>query len=239
MRLDRWLAAVAGLSRSQARSAIRSGQVQLQGQCVRQIAMQVDPGMQMRWQGSDHLFSESAQRYLMYHKPVGEVCSREDAHHPLVFDRWSVVEGQHLMTVGRLDCDTSGLLLLTTDGQWSQQLRKPGRHVKTYDVLLYNDLTEIMREQLLGGVELRGEAGRIQVCWLEQQGDRQVRMGVSEGRYHLVRRLWAAVGNHVVALHRSAIGAVVLDEQLEAGHWRDLREDEISLLDVSNSECSK
>ena len=125
--------------------------------------------------------------------------------------------------VGRLDKDTSGLLLLTDDGDWSHRITSPRHHcAKVYVADLADALVADAEQRLADGIRLRNEASPTRPASLQRLTDRRVRIEVTEGRYHLVRRLFAALGNRVTALHRERIGGLTLDTRLAPGEWREL-----------------
>jgi len=166
---------------------------------------------------------------LMMHKPAGYVCSSKDVS-PLVYEL--LPERFRFRTpiiapIGRLDFDTSGLLLLTDDGQLNHRISSPRTHLpKTYDAQLATDLRGDEAELFGSGtLMLEREIEPLLPARLEVFDARTVRVTLTEGRYHQVRRMFAAVGNHVVALHRSAIGSLTLAD-LPSGEWRMLTDDE-------------
>jgi 16S rRNA pseudouridine516 synthase len=130
---------------------------------------------------------------------------------------------QRLHLVGRLDKDTTGLLLLTDDGAWSHRVASPNRRCsKTYLVALARPLAEDAESRLLQGLLLHNEKTPTRPAVLQRLDERRVRITITEGRYHQVRRMFAALGNHVVGLHRESIGGLSLDAALGPGEWRDL-----------------
>jgi 16S rRNA pseudouridine516 synthase len=174
---------------------------------------------------------------LLMHKPVGYVCSARDASNPLVFDLLPSrfrLRTPKMVPVGRLDRDTSGLLLLTDDGALNHRLTSPRSHVaKVYDVTLAQPLERDAIALLTSGaLTLANETDPIEVAELEMITATHVRLTLHEGRYHQARRMFAAVGNHVVSLHRSRVGGLALDA-LPSGAWRVLRHDEHALLTPS------
>jgi 16S rRNA pseudouridine516 synthase len=170
---------------------------------------------------------------IMLHKPVGYVCSTQD-HPPLVYEllspRW-LQRRPVIATVGRLDRDTSGLLLLTDDGALNHRLTSPRTHQrKTYRVELADDLQGHEAAAFAAGtLRLKGEESLLAPASLVVLGPRLADLTVTEGRYHQVRRMFAAVGNHVVTLHRTAIAALTLDG-LDPGAWRLLTADDLDRL---------
>lgn len=170
---------------------------------------------------------------LMLHKPVGYVCSTSEATR-LIYEMLParfLHRNPVVAPVGRLDRDTSGLLLLTDDGQLNHRLTSPRTHVpKTYEARLARDLRG--DEALVfasGTMMLKNETEPLKPAALEVVDERTARVTLTEGRYHQVRRMFAAVGNHVEALHRSALGPLELRE-LPVGAWRVLAADELRLL---------
>ena len=136
-----------------------------------------------------------------------------------------------LHPVGRLDIDTTGLVLLSDDGRWSHGITAPRRHQgKRYRVALAESLTDEAAARFRSGLLLRGETRPTLPAELEAESPTVVRVILREGRYHQVKRMFAALGNHVTALHREAIGGVVLDSELEPGQYRALSANEIEVL---------
>jgi 16S rRNA pseudouridine516 synthase len=162
---------------------------------------------------------------LMLHKPVGFTCSTKDPGR-IVYDLLPPrfrLRSPMLSTVGRLDRDTSGLLLLTDDGALLHRIVSPKTHLqKVYEAALAQDLRGDEAELFASGtLMLEAEKDPLAPARLEVVTPRFARLTLTEGRYHQVRRMFAAVGNHVVSLHRSRIGGLALDD-LPAGQWRIL-----------------
>lgn len=160
---------------------------------------------------------------IMLHKPVGYVCSTSDASQ-LVYELLPprfLARSPVMAPIGRLDRDTSGLLLLTDDGQLNHRLSSPRTHVpKIYEAQLASDLRGDEVELFASGtLMLDGETTQLRPAVLEVVSSRVARVTLHEGRYHQVRRMFASVGNHVVALHRSSVGGLPLG-RLSAGEWR-------------------
>ena len=170
---------------------------------------------------------------LMLHKPVGYVCSTADTN-PLVYDLLPprfLVRSPRVSPIGRLDRDTSGLLLLTDDGKLNHRIASPRAHLpKVYEATLAEALRgDELQTFASGTLTLAGEAEPLLPATLEVIDARRVRVTLTEGRYHQVRRMFAAVGNHVASLHRSAIGGLRLGE-LPPGEWRVLSPEEVALV---------
>ena len=160
---------------------------------------------------------------LMLHKPIGYTCSTKDPGR-IVYDLLPPrfrLRSPLLSTVGRLDRDTSGLLLMTDDGALLHRIVSPKAHLsKRYEATLAQDLRGDEAEVFANGtLMLESDTTPLAPATLEVHGPRQASLLLTEGRYHQVRRMFAAVGNHVDALHRSAIGGLALGD-LPAGEWR-------------------
>jgi 16S rRNA pseudouridine516 synthase len=173
---------------------------------------------------------------LMLHKPLGVTCSRKDIGR-LVYDLLPprfALRSPVLSTVGRLDRDTSGLLLFTDDGQLLHRIISPRANIaKVYDATLAEDLRGDEGERFASGtLMLEGEDKPLVPANLEVLGPRRARLTVTEGRYHQVRRMFAAVGNHVEALERVAVGGLTFGD-LAPGQWRALDEADIARLFAS------
>lgn len=158
---------------------------------------------------------------VLLHKPAGYECSQRPRHHPSVLSLLPPpLRTRGVQPVGRLDEDTTGVLLLTDDGALLHRLTSPKRHVaKVYEVRTRHAVTPAQIEQLRAGVQLADDARPARALAAESTGERALRLTLDEGRYHQVKRMLAAVGNRVEALHRSAFGPVVLPPRLDAGQW--------------------
>lgn len=170
---------------------------------------------------------------LMFHKPVGYVCSTKEASQ-LIYEllpRRFRERSPIMAPVGRLDRDSSGLLLLTDNGQINHRVASPKTHLpKVYEAHLAQALRGDEAEQFASGAfVLESETEPLKPVRLEHLEEKRVRVTLTEGRYHQVRRMFAAVGNHVETLHRTAIGPLQLGT-LAPGHWRLLDDTEIAML---------
>ncbi|KQN56310.1 MULTISPECIES: 16S rRNA pseudouridine(516) synthase RsuA [unclassified Rahnella] len=228
MRLDKFLSQQLGVSRALVLRELRNKRVTVDGEIVKTGAMKISPEQRVEFDGNV-LDQITGPRYFMLNKPQGYVCSTDDPDHPTVLYFLEEPVAYKLHAAGRLDIDTTGLVLMTDDGQWSHRITSP-RHQceKTYLVTLENPLADDTAAQFEAGVQLHNEDSLTKPAQLEQVDERVVRLTISEGRYHQVKRMFAAVGNHVVALHRERIGGIVMDEDLEPGQYRPLTEQEIA-----------
>lgn len=227
MRLDKFIAENTGLTRSQAGKALRAGQVSVNGETEKNTARKISEQDQICFDGQPLAWTQPGQYFMLY-KPQQCVCSHDDGDYPTVFQFFDYPLSSKLHCAGRLDADTTGLVLLTDDGQWSHRITSPKHHCeKTYLVTLADPVEDFYAEQLAAGILLRGEKTPTKPAVLEVLDDYNVNLTISEGRYHQVKRMFAALGNKVVALHRWRIGHVILDDNLAEGELRALTEEEI------------
>ena len=159
---------------------------------------------------------------ILLHKPAGYECSTKPRHHPGVLSLLPPpLRGRGVQPVGRLDEDTTGLLLLTDDGALIHRLTSPRHHVpKVYEVGCRHALEQAQAVRLREGVVLDDDPAPVRAAAAEIVGPKHLRLTLTEGKYHQVKRMLAAVGNRVDALHRSAFGGLTLDSLPEAGSWR-------------------
>ncbi|QHB18226.1 16S rRNA pseudouridine(516) synthase RsuA [Mannheimia pernigra] len=227
MRLDKFIAENTGLTRSQAAKALKSGIVTVNGNIEKSGAAKISQEDDIYYEDQKLEWVEAGQ-YFMLNKPQGYICSQDDSEYPTVSHFFDYPLITKLHTAGRLDVDTTGLVLLTDDGKWSHRITSPKHHCeKTYLVTLADPVEDFYAEKLAEGILLRGEKELTLPAQLEILGDYNVNLTISEGRYHQVKRMFAALGNKVEALHRWRIGDIVLDDDLGAGEFRPLTIDEI------------
>ncbi len=227
LRLDRYLATVTDLTRKQARVAIKTGQVQVAGVAVVDPSTHVAADAQVVLQGQRLRCALS--RYFMLHKPVGYVCVNKDSRHPSVLELLDEDNRQQLHPAGRLDLDTTGLVLITDDGPWAHRVTSPNMQCgKTYLVETAADISPAAIAQFQRGMYLPGEKRRLQPAALEILAPRQARLVIMEGKYHQVKRMFQALDNQVVQLHRQQIGALPLDPALAPGEYRALTPQEVA-----------
>jgi 16S rRNA pseudouridine516 synthase len=221
LRLDRFLSHASGLSRSQVKALLREGRASVDGSTVSAPELVVHAGCDIMLDGARVEWPRA--RYLVLHKPAGYVCSAEDAAHPLVTSLVATPWASGLHSAGRLDVDTTGLVLLTNDGDWSHRVTSPRRQCsKTYLVGLKHPLADDTAARFAAGLLLHGDASATLPARLEALDSHTARVTLHEGRYHQVKRMFAACGNRVESLHRERIGALALDPLLQPGQWREL-----------------
>tara|TARA_R110002167_G_scaffold94762_6_gene252718 strand:- start:633 stop:1295 length:663 start_codon:yes stop_codon:yes gene_type:complete len=215
-----------------ATQALRSKRVTVNGSIVKSGSTKITVGTDTVILDNQALVLHSGFRYYMMHKPLGMVCANTDFDHPIIFDlMYDEPAINKLHTVGRLDLDTTGLLLITDDGKWSHFITSPKHHKpKTYRAWLAEPLIETAEKQFKAGIQLRGEKDLTQPASLERISDTEALVTLNEGKYHQVKRMFAALGNHVEGLHREKIGDVSLDENLGEGEYRELSPAEVSSL---------
>ncbi|RPH30343.1 16S rRNA pseudouridine(516) synthase RsuA [Buttiauxella warmboldiae] len=228
MRLDKFISQQLGVSRAIAGREIRAQRVTIDGEMVRDASFKLHPEHQVEFDGRS-LTQQNGPRYFMLNKPQGYVCSTEDPDHPTVLYFLDEPMAHKLHAAGRLDIDTTGLVLMTDDGQWSHRITSPRHHCeKTYLVTLENPVSDDTAEQFAAGVQLHNEKDLTLPAVMEVITPLEVRLTISEGRYHQVKRMFAAVGNHVVGLHRERIGAIAMDADLAPGEYRPLTAEEVA-----------
>ncbi len=225
MRLDQFVAQSTGLSRKDAKRAIGQGRVTVDGKSGVSANQKLSPQARIALEG--RALQLPGERYLMMYKPAGVVSATTDSDHPTALDLLPSDLARDLHIAGRLDADTTGLLLLTTDGQWSHRVTSPRTECpKIYQVTLDAPLTNEAVRQLEAGVHLRDDPKPTRPARVRVTGDTMIELTISEGRYHQVKRMIAAVGHHVEALHRMQIGPVRLDPALKPGDYRPLTDEE-------------
>ena len=218
-------------SRRECLALIAAGAVSLAGRVLQDPdEILVTEGLVLRVQGQDWPFHTQAA--LMMHKPAGYECSRQPQRHPSVLSLLPLpLRTRGVQPVGRLDQDTTGLLLLTDDGGLSHRLSSPRHHVpKTYEVTTRHPVEAAQIAALLAGVVLHDDPAPARATACVRTARWALRLTVTEGRYHQVKRMLAAAGNRVEALHRSAYGGLQLPLDLAPGQWRWLGPAELAAL---------
>ncbi|MES2603494.1 MAG: pseudouridine synthase [Pseudomonadota bacterium] len=227
MRLDRFLSHSSGLSRNQVKVFLHRGDVHVDGEPARNSGLQVSAQNRITLEGEELQWPR--HYYVMLHKPLGYICSTEEGEHPVVASLIDQPWAANLHSAGRLDADTTGLVLLTSDGSWSHALTSPRRHCdKTYLVGAKHPLQPDLVERFAAGVVLNDDPKPTLPARLEIIDELTARVTLHEGRYHQVRRMFAACSNRVESLHRESIGTVALDATLQPGEWRELSEQEVT-----------
>lgn len=228
MRLDKYLCDALGATRKEATKIIKSGDVTVNDIVQKSGSCKVTDECVVEWQGRE--IAKPGPRYIMLFKPDGYVCSHEDGFNHTAFVLLDEVKMEDLHFAGRLDVDTTGLVLITDDGQWSHRITSPKHKCeKTYRVWLADPIGADYKQKFAEGIELRNEKEATLPAKLEivDESENEVLLTIVEGKYHQVKRMFAALDNKVEHLHRERIGAIELDEALEPGEYRYLTQDEI------------
>lgn len=228
-RLDKFLSHFAEVPRSKAKIGIKKKHATINGEVIIKADTQVTPEDLVTWYGEE--VHPVGERYYMLNKPEGFICANSDEMHQTVFDLLDEPMMDKLHVAGRLDIDTTGLVLITSDGEWSHKITSP-RHLKykVYLIETEQPITDEMCEQLATGVMLHGEKNATKPAIVDKLAEYSMRLSIHEGKYHQVKRMLAAVNNRVVALHREKIDAIELDSDLAPGEYRPLTQDEITAL---------
>ncbi|OTG78903.1 16S rRNA pseudouridine(516) synthase [Acinetobacter terrae] len=216
-------------SRKHCQQLIKNGAIAIQGEVITNAKHKLDLN-NLSFSVYGESFDYREKVYIALNKPQDYECSHQATHHFSVFDLFDdVLMNRGLQCVGRLDQDTSGLLLLTDDGQFLQALTHPKKHVaKVYRMQTADPVTEQQIQQLQQGVELHNESGIFAATDVIQLAENELQLTIHQGVYHQVKRMLAAVGNKVERLHRQQIGALALPE-LEQGKWIYLTEQQVEL----------
>ena len=207
-------------SRRECAGLVRAGRVMVAGEEASDPDMDVSPaGLVFSVDGQDWRYREKA--YALLYKPAGYECSQRPKHHPSVLSLLPIqLRNRGLQTVGRLDEDTTGLLLLTDDGQFLHVYTSPKKNIaKVYRATVKHPLTEAQLDALRAGVVLHDDPEPIVAQSAIARDAHTLELTLTGGKYHQVKRMVAAVGNRVEALHRERMGEFVLPAGLKAGEW--------------------
>lgn len=217
---------------------VQQGHVTVEGVLCEDSAQQFEEdGLQFTVQGVPWAYHERA--YVLLNKPTGTECSQKPSTWPSVYTllpsplrlRPQKAAVQGVQCVGRLDQDTTGMLLLTDDGKFIHRMSSPRHHVpKVYEVTTKHAIDSKQVDRLLAGVVLDDDPKPVRAAACEAVSDCQLKLTLTEGKYHQVKRMLAAVGNRVEALHRAQIGNFPLPTDLAPGQWRWLSPDDLSKL---------
>lgn len=230
MRVDRFLSNLPRFNRQQVRLLLVARRVQIDGQTV------TDPQAQVREFSRVEVDGEILQagrpaRYFMLHKPPGCVSATRDPQHRTVLDLLDEPDKDDLHIAGRLDFNTTGLMVITNDGSWSRRLTQPQTKLpKVYYVETEETITAEYALTFARGLYFAFEDLTTQPAELTLLGPKSARLSIVEGRYHQVKRMFGHFNNKVLRLHRERMGPLVLDSHLEPGGYRALSAEEICLI---------
>ena len=233
MRLDRWLTMLGAGSRSEVKEWIRGGEAAVNGRIIRDSALSFDTEKDLPSLRGKALDGRVV-RHAVMNKPAGVLTAARDPKQPTVMDLLPpVYRSIGCMPVGRLDKDTTGILLFTCDGELNHRLLSPSRHVdKVYRVLAEGRPEPGIAEVFAAGMDLGDFTAQPAKLVILRTGEESFlsEVTVSEGKFHQVKRMFAAAGHEVLALHRRAFGPLELDPALEEGGWRELAAEELAAL---------
>ena len=233
MRLDRWLSQLGICSRSEGKVVIRKGEIRING------LVQRNPGTNVETETDSLMIGEKPvdgriNRHVMLHKPAGLLTAARDRNQPTVMDLLPPVYASiGCMPVGRLDKDTTGLLILTCDGELNHRLLTPDRHVeKMYVARVTGCLGKKEVQAFSEGLNLSDFTTLPALLEILEAGEKNslAQVTIREGKFHQIKRMFAATGHEVVSLHRLCFGPLILPADLPAGAWRELNGEEIQAL---------
>ncbi|MFT5816092.1 MAG: 16S rRNA pseudouridine516 synthase [Psychroserpens sp.] len=225
MRLDKFICKSTELTRTEAKKLLKMSKVTVNDVVIKDPATQVHEDDDIFIE--DEALTARSFRYIILHKPLATICSNVDEIYPSLLHLIAVDKAFDMHVAGRLDADTTGLVLITDDGHWSHNIISPKKQCeKVYRVWLRDPLKTTTTEKFTHGVQLQGEDDLTRPAKLEQVAEKEVLLTITEGKYHQVKRMFAAVGNQVLGLHREQVGPVKLAD-LPLGEWRYLNTEEV------------
>ena len=221
-RLDKFLCDAGIGTRSEVKNLIKKGRVCVNQTPAKNADIKIDESVDVvTFDGK--AVTLVGLVYYMLHKPAGYLSATTDSRDLTVLDLLKDAPGKDLSPVGRLDKDTEGLLLITNDGDLAHRLLSPRKHVdKTYLVHARDKITPEMAQKLEQGVDIGDEKPTLPAKTALLDDEKQLLLTITEGRFHQVKRMLAAVGNEVIYLKRLSMGPLTLDSALEKGQWREL-----------------
>ena len=226
MRLDKFVAKAADVTRSKAKKLISSGKVSVDQSICKSANLLISDLQSIELLGNP--LSYVQHKYILLNKPKGYICSTKDEQYPSALNLLDTISLEKLHFAGRLDVDTSGLVLISDNGQWTHRVTSPKhQHEKTYIVTTSEVVSSEQQQKLTTGIVLKDSAKATLPATVEIISEKVISLAITEGRYHQVKRMLAAVGNHVVDLHRKSIGCLTMDENMNGGDWRYLSQEEI------------
>lgn len=229
MRVDKMIGNAMIDTRRNIKRNAKKGALVINGEIVKDVSTQVDPKVdEVYYLGEFVEYFENI--YLMMNKPSGVISSTKDEDATVIDLLDEFYQKLDLSIAGRLDKDTTGLVLLSTDGKFIHKITSPNSNIKkTYEVKTRDPIEEFYIEAFKNGVEIKEDDYIARPCELEIIDNNKAIVKVTEGKYHLVKRLFSNLGNKVTSLKRLAIGDLKLDPYLEEGNYRELTEEELKL----------
>ena len=229
MRVDKMIGNAKLDTRRNIKRNAKKGALVINGEIVKDSSTQVDPNVdEVFYMGEFVEYFDNI--YIILNKPAGVLSATVDEDETVIDLLDDFYQMLDLSIAGRLDKDTTGLLLLSTDGKFIHKITSPNSNIeKTYEVETRDPIDESLIEEFKNGVEIKEEAYIARPAKLEIIDDKKAIVKVTEGKFHLVKRLFSNLGNEVVGLKRIAIGDLKLDPFLNEGAYRELNEDELEL----------
>jgi len=225
MRLDRFICKSTDLTKGDATLLINKGEVFVNGEVATNETSQVHENNKIMLNSQQ--LKTRPFRYLLIHKPANTICSNIDEVYPSLFNYIEIDKVSELHVAGRLDADTTGLVLVTDDGRWSFDIIRPEKQCKkVYRVGLSKPIADDVIDQFKNGIKLQGESNLTRPAELVIINPNEGLLTITEGKFHQVKRMFSTVGNRVVSLHRETIGEISLD--VEVGQWRYLTANEVN-----------
>jgi len=227
MRLDKWIQKHCQCGKSAARVMIARGSVVVDAEVIRDSLFEVNQFQQIHLDGK--LSQSKEAHYIMLNKPAGVVSATADSRHETVVDLIEESFASTLHLAGRLDKESTGLMILTNDGHWSRKLTEPNEAIpKSYLVMTETEISIETVDAFEQGFYFAYEDLTTLPAQLEILNSYEARVVIYEGKYHQIKRMFHAVGNRVISLHRESMGMIELDETLPLGAYRSLVPDEIN-----------
>jgi 16S rRNA pseudouridine516 synthase len=225
-RLDRFISAKTTTPKSEVRFMLAQKRIHVDGHLATDVSHPIDQFSLVVIDGN--VLQNNSRKYIMMNKPIGVVSATKDEQHKTVMDLLCEEDAADLHIVGRLDLNSSGLLLLTNDGDWSRALMSPENKVsKVYEVTLENPITQDYIQAFAEGMYFSYEDITTKPAHLEILSEHVAKVTLEEGRYHQIKRMFGRFRNPVLALHRVSIGEIKLDDDLATGEYRALDQNEV------------
>lgn len=232
-RLDRFVSERERINRKDVRLLLAQGRISVDDEPAVSITQNIGPFTRVTL--DQRVLQSKTAHYIMLHKIAGVVSATKDDQHRTVIDLLSASYSNELHIVGRLDFNSTGLLLLTNDGRWSRSLSDPSENIaKTYRVLLERPINEDYVKAFEAGMYFAFEGLTTRPAKLRIVSDFEAEVDLFEGRYHQIKRMFGRFDNPVKALHRVSVGAVNMDCGLAPGQWRELTLSELNSLGVAH-----
>ncbi len=233
MRLDKYICKSTELTKNEATRVIHTGRVAVNNKVITNEAAQVHENNTITL--NRQKLKARSFRYILMHKPFDTICSNVDEAYPSLFNYIDIDKASELHIAGRLDADTTGLVLITDDGRWSFNIISPEKQCeKVYRVGLRDVIADDVALKFKNGVRLQGEDRLTLPAKLSIITPKEVLLTITEGKFHQIKRMFAAVGNRVISLHRERIGEISLD--IGIGQWRYLTADEVNLFKIKDKD---